>query len=220
MNYEPRSWGLYVITDRSQTGGRPLEVVVDAAVRGGARSIQLREKDLSARALYELAERLLRIVRSTGAALLVNDRIDLVMALPLDGVHLARTSLPPLEARRLLGNGRLIGVSCHTLEEAIEAQEGADFIVLGPLFATPSKTAYGPPIGLERLREVRRRVSLPILGIGGITASNAPEVIAAGADGVASISTVMAAIDPADAVRGLLRVIRAGVAHVDRDRRV
>ncbi len=217
MNDEPSSWGLYVVTDRSQTQARPLEAVVEAALQGGARAIQLREKDLSARALYELAERLLPIAHSRGAALLVNDRIDLAMVLPFDGVHLARTSFPPAEARALLGTGRLIGVSCHTVEEAIEAKEGADFIVLGPLFQTPSKAAYGSPAGLERLREVRRQVRLPILGIGGITASNAAEVIGAGADGVASISAVMSAVDPADAVRGLLQVVHAASAHVDRD---
>jgi thiamine-phosphate pyrophosphorylase len=213
----PLSWGLYVVTDRTQTQGRPLEAVVDAALQGGARAIQLREKDLSARALYELAQRLLPIVRSRGAAFLINDRIDLAMALPLDGVHLARTSLPPAEARRLLGASRLVGISCHTVEGAMEAHEGADFIVLGPVFPTPSKAAYGPPVGLERLREVRRRIELPILGIGGVTAMNAAEVIAAGADGVASISAVMSAVDPAAAVRGLLQVVHAASAHVDRD---
>ncbi|MBI2902152.1 MAG: thiamine phosphate synthase [Candidatus Methylomirabilis oxyfera] len=212
MNYEPSSWGLYVVTDRSLTKGRPLEEVVDAALQGGANAIQLREKDLSARALYELAQRLLPIVHSRRAALLVNDRIDLALALPIDGVHLAQTSLPPPETRDLLGPGRLIGFSCHTVQEAIEAHNGADFIVLGPLFFTPSKAAYGSPAGLERLREVRRHVRLPILGIGGITASNAPEVIAAGADGVAVISAVMAADDPAGAVRGMLHAVKPALA--------
>jgi len=216
VNSDPASWGLYVVTDRTQTRGRSLEAVVDGALAGGAKAFQLREKDLSARALYELAGRLLPVVHSRGGALLVNDRVDLALALPLDGVHLARTSLPPAEARRLLGAGRLIGVSCHTLEEAVEAQEGADFIVVGPLFLTQSKAAYGPPIGLERLREIRGQVRLPILGIGGITASNAAEVIAAGADGAASISAVMTAADPAEPVRDLLDVIRAASAHVDR----
>jgi thiamine-phosphate diphosphorylase len=196
---------LYVITDRSLTKGRPLEAVVDAALHGGAKAIQLREKDLSARDLYGLARRLLPIARGRGAALLVNDRIDLALALPLDGVHLARTSLPPAEARGVLGPGRLIGVSCHSIQEAIEAEGAADFIVLGPLFSTPSKAPYGPPIGLERLREVRRHVRLPILGIGGIDVSNAAAVMEAGADGVAAISAVMAADDPAAAVRSLLQ---------------
>jgi thiamine-phosphate pyrophosphorylase len=212
VNCQPVSWGLYVLTDRSLTKGRPLEVVVDAALQGGAIAIQLREKDLSARALYELAQRLLPIVHSRRAVLLVNDRIDLALTLPIDGVHLAQTSLPPVEARRLLGPGRLIGVSCHTVHEAIEAQNGGDFIVWGPLFFTPSKAAYGSPIGVERLREVRRHVRLPILGIGGITASNAARAIEAGADGVAAISSVMAADDPAGAVRDVLHAVKSGLA--------
>ncbi|HWR21264.1 MAG TPA: thiamine phosphate synthase [Verrucomicrobiae bacterium] len=206
----PSSWGLYVVTNRSMTNGRPLEVVVEAALAGGAKAIQLREKDLSTRDLYELVERLLPLVHGRGACLLINDRVDLALALPIDGVHLSRTSLPPAETRALLGPARLIGVSCHSLEEAIEAErEGADFIVLGPLFPTPSKAAYGPPIGLVRLKAVRQRVRLPIFGIGGITSSNTASVMAAGADGAAVISAIMTADDPADAVSTLLQVVRS-----------
>ncbi|MDD5559941.1 thiamine phosphate synthase [Candidatus Methylomirabilis sp.] len=206
----PSSWGLYVVTDRSLTKGRPLEAVVDAALAGGAKAIQLREKDLSTRDLYALAERLLPLVHGRGACLLINDRVDLTLALPIDGVHLSRTSLPPAETRALLGPARLIGVSCHSLEEAIEAErEGVDFIVFGPLFPTPSKAAYGPPVGLAQLRKARPQVRLPILGIGGITASNMASVMAAGADGAAVISAVMTADDPADAVSALLHANRS-----------
>lgn len=206
----PALWGLYVVTDRSLTKGRPLDVVVEAALAGGAKAVQLREKDLSTRELYGLVERLLPIVHEKGAGLLINDRVDLTLALPIDGVHLSRTSLPPAEARALLGPSRLIGVSCHALEEAIEAEkDGADFIVFGPLFPTPSKAAYGAPVGLARLGEVRRQVRLPIFGVGGITVSNAVSVIAAGADGATAISAVMSADDPADAASALLRVIRS-----------
>lgn len=212
--HPPSAWGLYVITDRSLTGGRPLEVMVGAACAGGAKAIQLREKNLSTRDLYQLVERLLPIVHGQDACLLINDRVDLALALPVDGVHLSRLSLPPAETRALLGSRRLIGVSCHTLEEAIEAERGgADFIVFGSLFPTPSKVAYGPPVGLTRLGDVRRRIRLPILGIGGITVSNAPSVMAAGADGVAVIATVMMADDPADAVSGLLHVVRSAVGN-------
>jgi thiamine-phosphate pyrophosphorylase len=206
----PSSWGLYAVTDRTLTKGRSLESVVDAALAGGAKAVQLREKDLPTRDLYELTERLLPIVHGRGAYLLINDRVDLALALPVDGVHLSRTSLPPAETRALLGSVRLIGVSCHSLEEAIEAESGgSDFIVFGPLFPTPSKTVYGPPVGLAQLSEVRRQVRLPILGIGGITACNAASVIATGADGAAVISTVMAADDPADSVSTLLHTIRS-----------
>jgi thiamine-phosphate pyrophosphorylase len=220
MRHDPSSWGLYLITDRTQTRGRPLESVIGAALRGGSRAVQLREKDLSGRALYRLIERLVPVVHGHGGALLVNDRIDVALTLGLDGVHLSRTSLPPADARRLLGPERVIGASCHTVDEAVEAEEGgADFIVFGPLFFTSSKARYGPPVGLERLGTVRRRVRLPIFGIGGITSSNAATVMAAGVEGVAVISAVMAADDPAEAARDLLRIARQATAEADRHRR-
>ena len=201
----PREWGLYVVTDRAQTAGRPLEEVTRAALAGGARVFQLREKDLEARELTALAERLLGVIRPAGGLLLVNDRIDVALAVGADGAHLSQRSLPPAVARRLLDRGRLLGVSCHSLAEAAEAQEGgADFILLGPIFFTPSKASYGAPLGLEILKQVRSHIHLPILAIGGINRTNRQEVLTAGADGVAVISAVMAAPDVSEAVRALL----------------
>ena len=206
---DPRTWGLYVITDRTQTLGRPLEVVVEAALQGGAMAFQLREKDLSAKDLYDLTERLLTLTRPKGCALLVNDRIDIALSLDLDGVHLARSSLPPKAARELLGEGKLIGASCHSLVEAEEAQNGgADFIVLGPIYETPSKLPYGPPLGHSIIGEVRQKISLPIYALGGIKAENIQEVLAASADGVAVISAVMSAHDVSAAVQELLKAIK------------
>lgn len=201
----PREWGLYVITDRKQTLGRPLEEVVEAALKGGAKAFQLREKDLATRELCELAERLLHLTRPAGAVVLINDRVDVALAVGVQGVHLTQKSLPPSVARRLLGAPRLLGVSCHSLDEALEAQEGgADFILLGPIFFTPSKAPYGPPLGLEILKQVRPYIHLPIFAIGGINTANRAEVLAAGADGVAVISAVMAAPDVSEAVKALL----------------
>lgn len=204
LKKDPRRWGLCVITDRTQAAGRPLEEVTRAALAGGARAFQLREKDLEARELTELAERLLGLIRPAGGLLLVNDRIDVVLAVGADGAHLSQRSLPPAVARRLLGQGRLLGVSCHSLVEAAEAQEGgADFILLGPIFFTPSKAPYGAPLGLDILKQVRSQIHLPILAIGGINRTNRQEVLTAGADGVAVISAVMAAADVVEAVRAL-----------------
>ncbi|HET7854257.1 MAG TPA: thiamine phosphate synthase, partial [Candidatus Methylomirabilis sp.] len=188
---DPRTWGLYVITDRTQTLGRSLEEVVRASIQGGARVFQLREKDLEARELTALAERLLQLITPARGFLLINDRIDVALATGADGAHLSQRGLPPAVARRLLGPTRLLGVSCHSLAEAEEAhQGGADFILLGPIFYTPSKASYGPPVGLELLREVRPNIRLPIFAIGGITAARRTEILAAGADGVAVISAV------------------------------
>jgi thiamine-phosphate pyrophosphorylase len=147
---------LYVVTDRQLTGGRPLRLVVEAALRGGARAFQLREKDLSPRELYPLALEMRQLTRAYGARLLINDRVDVALAVDADGVHLTTTSLPASIARRVLGPGRLLGVSTHTLAEAqAAAEEGADFLVFGPVFFTPSKAPYGEPVGLDALRAVR-----------------------------------------------------------------
>ncbi len=197
------------MTDRHQTGGRDLLEVVARALQGGVRAVQLREKDLATRDLYHLAEGLLAMTRAAGAALLINDRVDVAMALSADGVHLTRRSLPPKETRGLLGAGKLVGVSCHSLAEIREAEDGGvDFVVLGPIFEAPSKAAFGPPLRTTALQQARAVTSLPILAIGGINPLRVPEVMAAGANGVAVISAVMAAPNPGAATAELL----AGVA--------
>jgi thiamine-phosphate pyrophosphorylase len=201
---------LYVVTDRQLTAGRPLRLVVEAALRGGARAFQLREKDLSPREFYPLALEMRQVTQSYGAHLLINDRVDVALAVDADGVHLTTTSLPATVARQLLGPGRLIGVSTHTLTEAQEAaNEGADFVVFGPVFFTPSKAPYGEPVGLDALRTVRAAVNLPILAIGGVKKANLDQVLAAGADGIAVISAIISADDPTAACQDLLGTLRA-----------
>ena len=208
--HNPKEWGLYLVTDRHQTGGRDLLEVVGQALRAGVRAVQLREKDLPTRDLYHLAGKLLAMTRAAGAALLINDRVDVAMALPADGVHLTRRSLPPKAARELLGPARLIGISCHSLAEVREAVDGgADFVVLGPIFETPSKIPYGAPLTTALLQQARTATTLPILAIGGINTARIPDVMAAGADGVAVISAVMAAPDPGAALSELLAAVAA-----------
>ena len=199
---------MYLATDRHQAGGRDLLDVVGQALQAGLRAVQLREKDLTSRDLYHLAEKLLPLTRAVGALLLINDRVDVAMAVDADGAHLARRSLPPKEARDLLGPEKLIGISCHSLVEIQEAVEGGvDFVVLGPIFDTPSKAAFGPPLTTTVLRQARAACPLPILAIGGIQAARVAEVLAAGADGVAVISAVMAAPDPGAAASELLAAV-------------
>jgi thiamine-phosphate pyrophosphorylase len=201
---------VYVITDRQQTGNRPLQEVVEAALRGGVRALQLREKDLPPRQLYPLARDLRQLTQQYGARLLINDRIDVALAADADGVHLTTTSLPIGVTRQLMGAQRVIGVSTHNRGEALAAAEGgADFLVFGPIFFTPSKAAYGEPVGLNALRAVRAAVKLPILAIGGIKKANLEQVLAAGADGIAVISAVIAADDPTAASQDLLAALRA-----------
>ena len=195
---------LYVVTDRHEAAGRDLEEIVAAAAQGGAGAIQLREKDLSARDLYALGARLQAALSPYGVPLLINDRLDVALALDAAGVHLAGHSLPTAVARRVLGAGKLLGVSTHSVEEARRAAEdGADFIVFGPVFTTPSKVAYGPPQGLQHLTTVVRAVRIPVLAIGGIDRTNLPQIVQAGAYGVAMIRAVLAAPDPYKATQQL-----------------
>ena len=197
---------VYFVTDRKQTAGRPLVDVVHAALDGGIRGVQLREKDLDGRALYALAERLRVLTRRYGARLLVNDRIDVALAVEADGVHLGHDSFPVETARSLLGPARLIGASTHS-EAEIDAAQAADFIVFGPVYATPSKAAYGAPQGLNKLQRAVVQSTVPVLAIGGITAARVPEIIETGAQGIALISAIGAAPDPAQAARGLVRAM-------------
>jgi thiamine-phosphate pyrophosphorylase len=201
---------LYVITDRQQSAGRSLLTVVEAALRGGAQAFQLREKDLPPRDLYPLALEMRQLTQAYGARLLINDRIDVALAVDADGVHLTTTSLPARVARQLLGPDRLLGVSTHNLAEAqVAAEGGSDFLVFGPVFFTPSKAPYGEPVGLDALRAVRAAVRLPILAIGGIKTANLDQVLAVGADGIAVISAVISADDPTAAAQALLATLRA-----------
>lgn len=201
---------LYVVTDRHQTGERSLEAVLVAAARGGAGAIQLREKDLSARDLYALGARLQAALAPYNVPLLINDRVDVALALETAGVHLAGHSLPTGAVRRVLGPGKILGVSTHSLADARSAaDEGADFVVFGPVFSTPSKLAYGPPQGLQQLAAVVRHVSIPVLAIGGIDPENLSRVIDAGAYGVAMIRAVLAAPDPCAATQQLSAALTA-----------
>jgi len=165
---------------------------MEIAARAGVDWIQLREKDLSGRALAELLREALRRVPA-GCRIVLNDRLDVACALGAGGVHLGRESLSVEDARRLArGRGAtqdfLVGASTHSLAAALSAEKaGADYLVFGPVYATPSKAQYGPPQGIERLREVCHAVSLPVLAIGGITVENARACLEAGAAGIAAI---------------------------------
>jgi thiamine-phosphate pyrophosphorylase len=195
---------LYLITDRKRTGGRRLLDVVEAALQGGVEMVQLREKDLPVAELLDLACALRQRCRHYGARLLVNDRADVALAAKADGVHVPVHSFTPADARRLLGPAALIGCSTHSLAEARAAADGgADFIVFGPVFDTPSKRAFGPPVGLSALAEVTREVSLPVLAIGGISAERIETVRKHGARGVAVVAAILEAGDPRAAARAL-----------------
>jgi thiamine-phosphate pyrophosphorylase len=189
---------LYLVTDRRLCGGSE-EMLnrVKAAVDGGVDAVQLREKDLGGKDLRNLAAALARICRDRGARLLINDRIDVALAVDADGVHLPSDSFRVADARRLLGSAKLIGVSTHSAADVARAHaDKADFAVLGPIFATPSKVPYGPPLGLEPLRVASAPAGIPVLAIGGIDPDRLRAVCSAGARGVAVVSALLGASDP------------------------
>jgi thiamine-phosphate pyrophosphorylase len=201
---------LYLVTDRNQTGGRDLLWVLEQALDGGVKAIQLREKDLSGRDLFSLAERSHKLCQAYDAALFINDRIDVAMAVDAAGVQLSQTSLPIVTAKALLGPQKIIGVSTHSLQETKEAEQaGADFILFGPVYFTPSKAAYGAPQGLPALKTIVDNISLPVYAIGGIKLENIDSTKKLGVRGVALISAIMSADSPKGAAERMLRRLRS-----------
>ncbi|HEX8335817.1 MAG TPA: thiamine phosphate synthase [Pyrinomonadaceae bacterium] len=191
---------LYPVTDRRLSGLTHAEQVARLC-EGGARLVQLREKHLSPREFYAEAAEALRVAREFGAVLIVNDRADVALAAGAGGVHLGQDDMPPEAARALLGEGKVIGFSTHSVGQAIEAARlPVDYIAVGPVFGTSSKENPDPVVGLEGVRRVREAVgrAVKLVAIGGITAESAPPVLEAGADSVAVIAALVNTRDPAE----------------------
>jgi thiamine-phosphate pyrophosphorylase len=193
---------LYPITDRRLSGLSHAEQVARLC-DGGAAVIQLREKNLGPREFYREAEQALSVARERGVQLIVNDRADIALALGAHGVHLGQDDMPPASARSLLGEGAIIGYSTHNVEQALTAARlPVDYIAIGPVFATSSKSNPDTPVGLEGVARVREAVGqIPLVAIGGITRENARAVVEAGADAVAVIGALLAPTDSAEIAR-------------------
>ena len=202
------AWQLYVIVDRDASGGRDLAQIAAAAIRGGADILQLREKHATDAQVRRDAERLLPLTRAAGIPLIINDRIEVASQTGADGVHLGQADPPVTEARRVLGPGRRVGKSTHSLEQALAAEaEGADYLGLGPVFPTPTKPDYGS-LGPGIISQVRARVSIPVVCIGAISLETLQPVLEAGAACVAVVRAVCAAEDPEAAARALKAGLR------------
>ena len=201
-------FNLYLITDRTQTKGRGLLWLMEEALDAGIKAIQLREKDLAGRDLFLLAEKASKLCQDYGASLFVNERADIALAVNAAGVQLGTASVPTGLARQLLGAQKIIGVSTHSLDEALEAQhQGADFVLFGPVYFTPSKSTYGAPQGLNKLKEIVEKISLPVYAIGGIKLENILDLRSMGVSRVALISAIMSSDAPRKATSDLLRMI-------------
>ena len=199
---------LYLVTDRELSLGRPLGFIVEEAVKGGATMVQLREKACSTHEFVELAIQLKHKLQPLGVPLIINDRLDVVLAANADGLHIGQSDMPYEIARRLLGYDKIIGLSVETMEQARQANLlDIDYISISPVFSTNTKTDTNTPFGLESIWEVMSFTKHPAVAIGGINATNVRDIIQAGANGIAVVSAIVSAAEPERAARELKDII-------------
>ena len=212
-------WSLYLVTDAGLSLGRSLGRIVEAAISGGATLVQYREKGETTRRMVEEARTLRELCRRRGVPFIVNDRLDVALAVDADGIHVGQDDLPAPLARRLIGRGKLLGVSAESPEEAARAQaDGADYVGASPIFATPTKSDAPPPLGVEGLRSLAAAVSIPVIAIGGINRDNAAAMIEAGAAGIAVVSALVSAEDVESAARSLYAIVAKAKRNCVHDR--
>ena len=200
----PFKFHLCYITDRHSLAPALPGPHLQAVIKAGVDLIQIREKDLPCRELLDLAATAVEFSRASDTQIVINDRLDIAIAARAHGVHLGGQSLPPGVVRQHVDKDFLVGVSCHSFEDAVRAETGgADYILLGPIFDTPSKRPYGPPLGLNRLSEVAKRIRIPVLALGGITVEKVRPCLDAGATGIAAIRLFQECNSVEDRVREL-----------------
>ena len=199
---------LYLVTDRDLSLGRSLEEVVCEAVAGGVTMVQLREKYAATGEFIELGRRLMAVLKPLGVPLIINDRVDVALAIDADGVHIGQSDMPYEDARRLLGPDKIIGLSVENMDELLKANElDVDYVGISPVYGTPTKTDTAEPFGLEGLRKAVNLSSHPTVAIGGMNASTIGDVIAAGADGVAVVSAICSAENVREATSALKQLV-------------
>jgi thiamine-phosphate pyrophosphorylase len=204
--------GLYLVTDRTLCGRSSLEYVIGQALEGGIAYVQLREKNVSARVFVEEARRIKKIIAPYGVPLIINDRLDVALAVEAEGVHIGQDDMPYKAARKLMGPHAIIGLSVETWEDVVRAQElDVSYLGVSPVFATPTKTDTKGNWGLEGLAGIKAYSHHPLVGIGGLNASNAADAVMAGADCIAVVSAICAAPDPLQASRELHDIIQAAL---------
>lgn len=204
----PQDLNLYLVTDRPLSLGRDMEWIVTQAVEGGVTMVQLREKDADTREFIELAQRLKDVLAPLGVPLLINDRVDVALAVDADGVHIGQSDMPYEMARRLLGPDKIIGLSVENMDDVRRANElDVDYVGISPVYSTTTKTDTAAPFGLEGLREAVRLSVHPTVAIGGMNARTAADVMACGTDGIAVVSAIVSADSPLEAARNLKEIV-------------
>jgi len=206
----PVDFRVYLITDRRLFSAHSsFYMAIEKILRAGVTAIQLREKDLSQKELFDMAVWMRELTHEYHAQLFINDRIDVALSVHADGVHLGQESLPVSIGTKIAGGRLRIGVSAHSIEEALEAErDGADFITVGPVYETFSKLKFGRPIGIDMLREIKALIGIPVYGIGGIQLENVQQVREAGADGIALITGILSAENITKTTKELIRVLQ------------
>ena len=201
---------LYLVTDGRLSGGRSHSQIVEAAIRGGVSVVQYREKTATTRRMIEEAKELLRLCRAARVPFIVNDRVDVALAVDADGVHVGQDDMPAALVRSLIGGAKILGVSAASPEEARKAEaDGANYIGASPVFGTPTKTDAPPAIGVDGLRSLVAAVHIPVVAIGGMKAQNVAAIVSAGASGIAVVSAIVAALEVESAARALRAALEA-----------
>jgi len=199
---------LYLVTDQSLSMGRSHEYIVEEAVKGGVTMVQLREKDISSREFYELAKSLMLLLKPLNIPLIINDRLDIALAVDANGLHIGQSDLPYPIARKLLGKDKIIGLSVETIKQAREANNvNVDYIGLSPVFSTNTKLDINTPLELSGIKEITSFTKHKTVAIGGINSLNAKSVIASGADGIAVVSAIVSQENPQEAAFNLKAII-------------
>lgn len=207
MKLDPRSLRLCLVTDRRLAGGRPITEIVAAAIRGGATMVQLREKSATTRAFLEEARALKALLAPLGIPLIINDRVDIALAVDADGVHVGQTDLPIDEVRRIAGANKIVGLSITNAAQIARADAAAaDYLGIGPLYQQQTKDDASTPLGIEGFRRLRAQTEKPVMAIGGLKPDNSALVLAAGADGLAVVSAIVGAEEPEMAARQFARL--------------
>lgn len=209
MNKQEVDYSLYLVTDRSLTLGRDLLFIIEEAILGGVTVIQLREKSCSSRKFYDVAKEVSLLTKRYGIPLIINDRLDIALAVEAEGLHIGQSDLPYSVARKIMGPDAIIGLSVESVEDAIDAESlDVDYLGISPIFSTTTKIDTAKPLGFNGIKKIKRVSSHKLVAIGGVNLANTPAMISSGADGVAVVSAICSADSPKEASQKLLKAVK------------